>query len=149
MPMVEYNALMQGSAERVWSVLKQFGEIGQWHPAISASVIEDGQPDGMVGCIRRLTLQDGGILRERLMALDERNMLVSYRFEEAPLPLDNYVATVKLVPLTDQDTTVVQWLASFDTRDPDPHGLHAQSIRDLIVSGHENLQRHLALGHAR
>lgn len=144
MPIVKFNAVIDSQAERVWSVLKQFGEISQWYPAISQSVIEDGLPDGLVGCVRRLTLQDGAILRERLLLVDESRRMLSYRFEEAPLPLDRYVANVTLVPLTGQDKTVVQWAASFETREPDPQGLHAQAIRDLIVSGHESLQRYLA-----
>lgn len=143
MPMVEYSAVIDSEAQRVWSVLKQFGEISKWHPAIPESLIEDGQPDGLVGCIRRLTLQDGAILRERLLMVDERHLSFSYRFEEAPLPLDNYVATVKLVPLTGQAKTVVQWTASFETREPDPLGKHVAVVRELIVSGHECLQRYL------
>ncbi len=128
----------------MWSVLKQFGGISQWHPVISESLIEGDQADGLVGCIRRLTLQDGAVLRERLLMVDERDQTFSYCFEEAPLPLDNYIATVRLVRLTDQNKTVVQWTASFDTREPDPKGLQTQGIRELIISGHESLQRYLA-----
>lgn len=143
MAKVEYCALVDGEATRVWDVLKQFGQISKWHPAIPESIIEDGQPDGLVGCIRRLTLQDGAILREKLLAVDETNLLFSYRFEEAPLPLDNYVAIVKLLPLTGQKKTVVLWSASFDTRDPDPKGEQTAVIQSLIVGGHESLQRYL------
>ncbi|GAB7543106.1 SRPBCC family protein [Cupriavidus sp. 8B] len=143
MPTVEYSAVVDAQAGRVWSVLKKFGEISKWHPAIPESVIEAGQPDGMVGCIRRLTLQDGAILRERLLAVDESNLNFSYRFEEAPLPLDNYVAMVKLIPLTGQDKTVIQWSANFETREPDPQGQYAAAVQELIVTGHMSLQRHL------
>jgi len=141
--MVEYNAVVDSNAERVWGVLKQFGAISAWHPAIPESYIEDGQPDGLVGCIRRLTLQDGAILREQLLMLDARNRSFSYRFVESPLPLDNYVATVKLVPLTDHDKTVVQWIARFDTRDSDPRRVQTATVQELIVSGHTSLQRYL------
>lgn len=149
MPMVEYNAVIDSDAQRVWSVLKQFGEISKWHPAIPESIIEDDQPDGLVGCIRRLILQGGAVLRERLLMVDERHLTFSYRFEEAPLPLDNYVATVKLVPLTGQAKTVVQWTASFETREPDPRGKHVAAVRELVISGHESLQRYLSASQAR
>lgn len=143
MAKVEYCALIDGEATRVWDVLKHFGQISKWHPAIPESIIEDGQPDGLVGCIRRLTLQDGAVLREKLLAVDETNLMFSYRFEEAPLPVDNYVAIVRLLPLTGQDKTVVLWSASFDTRDPDPKGEQTAVIQSLIVGGHESLQRYL------
>ena len=149
MPKIEHNAVIGERAERIWSVLKRFGDIGHWHPAIAESAIEGGQPDGMVGCIRRLVLQDGAVLRERLLSVDEHTLSLSYRFEEAPLPLDNYIATVALVPLTDTDNTMVRWTASFDPRAADPQGVHTQGIRELIVSGHESLQRYLAATPAR
>lgn len=149
MPKVEYNAVIDAQAEHVWSVLRQFGGISQWHPAITQSLIEDNQPDGLVGCVRKLTLQDGDVLRERLLMVDECNLTFSYRFEEAPLPIDNYIATVRLVPLTGQVKTVVQWAASFETREPDPEGLHEQGIQDLIVSGHKSLASYLTTPQAR
>lgn len=56
MPIVKFSAVIDSDAGQVWNVLKKFGEISKWHPAIPKSVIEDGQPDGLVGSIRRLTL---------------------------------------------------------------------------------------------
>ncbi|WP_439862618.1 SRPBCC family protein [Pseudomonas antarctica] len=143
MATVTYTAVLDGGAERVWGVLKRFADISQWHPAITQSVIEDGQPDGLVGCIRRLTLQDGAILREQLLSVDAVNLQFSYRFVEAPLPVDNYVLTVRLIPLTGEDKTVIMWSATFDTRAPDPEGQWTSTIESLIVGGHDSLQLHL------
>ncbi|AZF37434.1 hypothetical protein C4J88_2651 [Pseudomonas sp. R4-39-08] len=143
MATVEYRALINGGADRVWDVLKHFGQISQWHPAIAESIIENGQPDGLVGCIRRLTLQDGAVLREKLLSVDEPDLQFSYRFVESPLPVDNYVATVRLIPLTGGDITVVLWSATFDTREPDPQGELTAAIESLIVGGHQSLQVYL------
>lgn len=143
MAKVEYRALINCNAEHVWSVLKQFGQISQWHPAISRSIIEGQLPDGLVGCIRRLTLQDGAVIREKLLAVDATNLQFSYRFEESPLPVDNYVATVRLISLTGEDKTVALWAATFDTREPDPQGQLSSTLESLIVGGHEALQRYL------
>lgn len=144
MPTVNYNAIVNADADHVWRVLKQFGQISTWHPAISQSEIEDGVSDGLAGCVRRLTLQDGGVLREQLLTMDDPRRSLSYRFLESPLPLDNYVANVSLVPLTDQATTVIQWTASFDVRDPDPQGQQLAVVKDLVISGHESLGQYLA-----
>lgn len=143
MPMVEFSAVLDGDSGRIWDVLKKFGEIHVWHPAITESHIEDNQADSLPGVIRMLRLQDGAIVRERLLAVDERNLTFSYRFEEAPLPLDNYVASVMLVPLSGQDKTFIKWSASFELREPDPQRQYEEAIRDLIVSGHDNLQNFL------
>lgn len=143
MPSIHYNAIVDSDSKRVWDVLKQFGGISKWHPAIPVSLIEGDQPDGLVGCVRRLTLQDGAILRERLLAVDESQLTFSYRFEEAPLPVDDYVMIVKLIPLCGQGKTVIQWQATFDNREPDPQGHQVEGIRSLIVGGHESLQAYL------
>lgn len=148
MPMVEFSAVIDSEAGCVWSVLKKFGEIHKWHPAITESSIENDQPDGLIGCVRQLKLLDGGIVRERLLSVDDRHRTLSYRFEEAPLPLDNYVGSVKLAPLTGQAKTFIQWSASFELRSPDPAGQYEALILDLIVSGNDSLQRFLSEANA-
>lgn len=144
MPMVEFSAVMDGDAAQVWTVLKKFGEIHKWHPSIADSTIEDGESDGLVGCIRRLTLADGALVRERLLSVDDRLLTLSYRFEEAPLPLDNYVASVRLFAITGEPRTFVHWSASFDLQDLKTSELYQQVIRDLIVNGHASLQSFVA-----
>lgn len=139
MPSIRYNAVVDTDAARTWSVIRQFGGISLWHPAIHESAIESGGTDGQVGCIRRLALQGGAVLRERLLAVDDSQLSLAYRFEEAPLPVDDYVMTIKLVPLTAQPRTVIQWLARFDLREPDPQGDLLESIRALIIGGHNSL----------
>jgi hypothetical protein len=112
--------------------------------SIDESVIESGGPGGLVGCVRRLTLQGGALLRERLLAVDDSHLSFAYCFEEAPLPVDNYVMTVELIPLTDQPRTVIRWKACFDLREPDPQSELLDSIRELIVGGHSSLATYLA-----
>ncbi|WP_180700031.1 SRPBCC family protein [Pseudomonas crudilactis] len=143
MPMVEFSAVLDGDAHRVWNVVKQFGEIQHWHPAIVSSHIEGGGAE-RVGCIRTLALTDGAVVRERLLSVDDSALMLSYRFEEAPLPLDNYVAGVKLVALTGQDKTLLSWSASFDVREPNDAEHYQALIRSLIVDGHNGLQALLA-----
>lgn len=143
MPSVEYSAVLDSDAEHVWGILKKFGEIQKWHPSIVESSIEDNQPDGRVGCIRKLTLADGAIVRERLMSVDDLNLILSYRFEQAPLPLDDYVATVKLALSTGQSKTFIQWSASFELQDSNTAEHYQELIRNLIVAGHNGLQAFL------
>ncbi|MHC5177210.1 SRPBCC family protein [Serratia rhizosphaerae] len=112
MPVVKFNATVQVEAGHVWKTLRQFGRISEWHPSISRSEIEENQPDGLPGCKRRLVLADGAVLREQLLMVDEGRQSLSYRFIESPLPVDNYVATVSLIPLSGRNETVIVWHAS-------------------------------------
>ncbi|MBC8999241.1 SRPBCC family protein [Pseudomonas sp. N40(2020)] len=140
MPMVDFSAVLNSDAQRVWSVVKQFGEIHKWHPSIAESSIEGGGPDGSVACVRKLTLTDGAVVRERLLSVDDRALTLSYCIEEAPLPLDNYVATVRLVAITGQEQTLVTWSACFDLQEPNTAEHYQALIRSLIVDGHKGLQ---------
>jgi len=144
MAKIEHCALVGQAADEVWSVLKQFGQISTWHPAIIASRIEGDLPDGMVGCVRHLTLDNGAVLREKLLAVDDSERRLSYRFEESPLPVDNYVATIRLTPVSDQAMTLIAWSASFDLREPDPQQQQTAAIHALIVGGHDSLKAYLA-----
>ena len=56
---------------------------------------------------------------------------------------DNYVLSVRLIPLTGEQKTVILWSATFDTREPDPQGQWTSTIESLIVGGHESLQLYL------
>lgn len=143
MPVVKFNATVQAEAGRVWKTLRQFGRISEWHPAISRSEIEENQPDGLPGCRRRLVLADGAVLREQLLMVDEGQQSLSYRFIESPLPVDNYVATVSLVPLSGRNETVIVWRASFEARSQNEAQKMEESVMELITSGHKSLAEFL------
>ncbi|MCR3713747.1 SRPBCC family protein [Citrobacter freundii] len=137
---VNYNALIDVDSSQVWQTLKAFGDISQWHPAIVQSSISDDKSDGVPGCIRTLSLTDGTVLLEKLLSMDDHNLQFSYCFEESPLPVDNYIATIKVIPISGKKQAAILWSATFDLRQPDPEGTHASIIYSLIVSGHQSLQ---------
>jgi len=143
MSVVKFNAVVKADTHRVWQTLSQFGRISKWHPAICSSEIEEKQPDGLPGCKRRLVLENGDVLREQLLMLDEGNQAFSYRFIESPLAVDNYVATVSLIPLTGKDETVIVWQASFEARSRHETQRMEEVVMDLIMSGHNSLADYL------
>lgn len=143
MSIVKFNAVVNADANRVWQTLSRFGRISEWHPAIRSSEIEAGQPDGMPGCKRHLVLENGDVLREQLLMLDEGNQAFSYRFIESPLAVDGYVATVSLTPLTGKNETVIAWQASFEARTRHENQKMEDVVLDLIMSGHNSLADYL------
>lgn len=82
-------------------------------------------------------------MTERLLAIDDRDRALSYKFEEAPLPLDNYVLRVSVTPLTGQKKSFIDWDASFDLREADPTKQYETLMADLIASGSKALGEHL------
>lgn len=71
-------------------------------------------PADKVGCIRNFTLKNGGRIREQLLALSDYDMSCTYCILESPMGVENYIATLKLTPITDHDRTFAEWSAEFD-----------------------------------
>ena len=55
----------------MWSRIRDFNGLPQWHPGIADSRIENNEPSDRVGCIRHFHTRDGGMIRERLLALSD------------------------------------------------------------------------------
>src|SRR5438445_13302724 len=86
----------------------------QWHPNIADSRIENGEASDRVGCIRSFHTRDGGLIRERLLALSDYDYSCTYAILESPMGVSNYLAVMRLVPITDGNRTFCEWTAEFD-----------------------------------
>jgi len=108
------SSVLEASADNVWSRIRDFNGLPQWHPLIADSRIENGQPADRIGCIRHFHLQDGGMIRERLLALSDYEYSCTYEILESPMGVTNYVATLKLTPVTDGMRCFAEWSAEFE-----------------------------------
>lgn len=114
MASVYVSSVIGAPADRVWQAIRDFNALPDWVPAVRESRIEGGQPSDRVGCVRAFRLEDGGFLRERLLALSDYDYSVSYSILESPMAVEDYIATLKLVPVTDGERTFAEWTAEFD-----------------------------------
>jgi Polyketide cyclase / dehydrase and lipid transport len=110
------STVIEASADRVWSMLRDFGALNRWHPAVIRSDIDRAQPQDRVGCIRSLRTGAGRELREQLLSLSDIEMSLSYCALETSIPLFNFFAQMRLVPITDVEGTFWRWEAKFTTR---------------------------------
>jgi NADPH:quinone reductase len=110
---VRRSTVIDAPVDEVWRILRDFNGHERWHPAIAESRIEDGRQADEVGCIRCFRLADGGVLREQLLRLSDRERSFTYCILEAPIPLIDYVASVRLRPVTDGHATFWDWQSSF------------------------------------
>lgn len=124
------SAVLDAPVEAVWSVVRDFNGLPDWHPAIARSEIEDGLDADAVGCVRRFWLRDGAMVRERLLSLSDREYTFSYNFETPAFPVENYRARVRLMPVTASDRTFAEWEATFDEAPGD-----AGKYVDIISTG--------------
>ena len=140
---VYVSSVIEASADNVWSRIRDFNALPLWHPAIADSRIENNEPSDRVGCIRHFHTRDGAMIRERLLALSDYDFSCSYEILESPMGVANYVATIKLTPVTDGNRCFAEWSAEFDCAEGREAELTEQIGNGVFLSGLNALKRTL------
>lgn len=96
--------------ERVWAAIGGFCDIGSWLPLVAkCEMTEAGGKK-----LRTLTTGDGGVLVETLERWDDPGMSYTYRIQSSPLPVENYISTIKVSG--EGGVSTVEWSSSFDAK---------------------------------
>jgi NADPH:quinone reductase-like Zn-dependent oxidoreductase len=140
------STVIDAPIARVWAVLRDFNSHDRWHDVVAASRIEGDERGDQVGCVRSFALKDGNRIREQLLTLSDSEHMSTYCIVEATVPLDRYVATVTLKPVTDGDRTFWHWESTFATPPGRERELHEMVARDVYEAGFANLRRYLSQG---
>ena len=143
---VRKSTVVDAPIGAVWNVLRDFNGHHRWHPIVAESAIEDGRAADEIGCVRRFRLRQGGWLREQLLKLSDRDHSFTYCILEAPLPLYDYVATVRLKPVTDGGGTFWEWRSSFGTPLGEEAALAALVGEQVYEAGFDAVKTQLGLG---
>lgn len=138
------STVIDATAEAVWAKIRDFNGLPDWYPeVIATSEIEDGKAGDQVGAVRSFTLQDGTHLREQLRSHSDETRSYSYDFQKTPFDVDNYLATIRVTPVTDGGKAFVEWWTTFDCdRDKQEHwtGFFANEI---FQNGFEALKKRM------
>jgi hypothetical protein len=84
------------------------------------------------------------MIRERLLALSDYDYTCTYEILESPMGVANYVATLKLTPVTDGGRTFAEWSAEFDCAEGREHELNELIGNGVFQGGFDALKRHFA-----
>lgn len=136
------STVINASAADVWDRIRDFNGLPKWHPRIRDSRIEDALPADKVGCIRNFNLQNGDNIREQLLGMSDYDMFQSYAILESPMPLTDYVATLRLTPVTDGERCFAEWSAEFDCDPNDEAELTSGIGTNVFQGGFDALKRH-------
>jgi Polyketide cyclase / dehydrase and lipid transport len=142
-PHIVKSTIVNAPTDTVWNLLRDFNGHDRWHPAVATSAIERAQAADKIGCVRRFKLKDGSELREQLLALSDLEQTFSYSLLDTPIPMFNYVAHVRLLPVTDGDRTFWQWESRFTTRPDDRENITQMVAEQIYQAGFEAIRRHL------
>ena len=132
---VRRSTVLDAPIDTVWQILRDFNGHESWHPAVTASSIEERDSADSVGAVRCFRLVDGAYVREQLLALSDRETSFAYCILEAPVQLRNYVASVRLRSVTSDDTCLWEWRATFDPPVSEREKLKRFVTQDIIEAG--------------
>ena len=122
MSSVSMSTPLGAPAAAVWGTIRDFNAFSKFLPLIATSTMNGSG----VGAVRNLTLQDGAEVAERLESFDENQRTLSYRILSAPLPLENYIATMR-VEDRPNGRCELQWSSTFE-----PKGAPEADVKALI-----------------
>ncbi len=141
MARVYISSVIDAPVAKVWERVRDFNALPRWHPRIRESRIENGEPSDRVGCVRDFHLQNGDRIREKLLGLSDYDYFCTYAILESPMPLTGYVATLRLTPITDGDSTFAEWTAEFDCAPEEEEGLIDGIGTNVFLAGFNALKR--------
>ena len=142
MPRIFVSSVISAEASAVWDRIRDFNAMPKWHPRIRDSRIEDALPSDKIGCIRNFHLQNGETIRERLIGMSDYDLFQSYAMLEGPQPWWDYMATLRLTPITDGNRTFAEWSAEFSCDPKDEADLTAGTATNVFQGGFDALKRH-------
>jgi hypothetical protein len=134
------STVINAPIDKTWKIIRDFGDLDNWHPAISNCRIENNDPGDKIGCIRSFDFKDGGSLKEQLVALDDLEHSFTYTMLESIIPIKNYVSTLYLLPIDDKKWTYAAWTAEFNCLSTEENKLTEMVKNAVFYSGFNGLK---------
>src|SRR5262245_28654433 len=95
------------SADKVWKLIGGFNSLPDWSPNILRSEATEG------GRVRHLAASNGVTIVERLEKFDNATRSYSYSIVQAPFPITDYLATIRVHDKAAGSQCRVDWSGTF------------------------------------
>lgn len=112
-----YNSIVvDAPCEKVWETIRKFHDLS-WAAGVVAGVEIKGDLKGdQIGAKRIIN----DAFHETLLTLDDDRRTFSYSIDDGPDPLaegtfSNYVGSVAVSPVTENNTTFVEWQSTYES----------------------------------
>lgn len=138
------SRVLSAGADQVWDYVRDFNNTPEWLPISSESDIEDGKRSDQVGCVRRVVLGNGAVVRERLVAMHDGQRWAQYDLLDSPFPVRSYRATLHVHPVTANGSTFIEWTGTFDCDATDTATYEALFSDDVYEAGLAELEKRFA-----
>ncbi|MEH2553817.1 ketosteroid isomerase-like protein [Bradyrhizobium algeriense] len=135
---LSYRADVDGTPSAVWAAIGPFCAIKDWLPQVGAC-IEDGKSPPT----RTVVTEDGkAAFVETQTARDDAKYSYSYNFRATPLPVRQYVSTIKVVA-NGKDTSTVIWSSTY-TPEPGKEKDASDGLLAIYEAGLTSIKARLA-----
>jgi mxaD protein len=126
---------IKAPVDKVWATVKDFDSLNKWHPGFSNDQLVSGT-NNTVGAVRKLTIKDGPVITEKLLAFDDAAHSFRYMITDSPLPITRYSSTVTVSAGAGGMTKVV-WSGRFRRKNTSDNPPEAESDAGVtkLVSG--------------
>ena len=131
-----YNSATVGApSDRVWNALKDFHEM-PWATDVITKLEKVGTQDGSTPGAKRI-LND--LFHETLLSMDDNKMEFTYSIDDGPGPVAkdavrNYVVTVTVRPVTNDNTAFVEWQSTYESSNDKAVGDFCDPVYQALLS---------------
>jgi hypothetical protein len=130
---VEKTIVIKAEPAKVWAIVKDFGGMHKWHPAVASTKLEKKGED----TYRTLTLKGGGVINEKLRSADDATMKLKYEIVDSSLPFTDYNSILGVAAGPNAGETVVTWTGRFyrlyKLNPPIPEGQDDKTAVDSVT----------------
>ena len=106
---VEKSIVIKAPPAKVWAMIKDFGNMQAWHPAIASTKLEKKGDETH----RTLTLKSGGEINEKLRSADDKDMKLKYEITGGVAPVADYNSVITVAAGPGAGESTVTWVGRF------------------------------------
>ncbi len=111
---VEKTITIKAPPAKVWALVKDFGNMQVWHPAVASDKLEQKKDEnGDMATFRTLTLKGGGEIYEKLRGADDAAMKLRYEIDGGVAPVADYNSYMLVTAGPGAGESTVTWVGRF------------------------------------
>ncbi|MGE0384991.1 MAG: SRPBCC family protein [Gammaproteobacteria bacterium] len=138
------SEVIKAPIDAVWDLIRDFGGWPAWMPSMQGCVLEDGKRGDQVGVLRSLSMADGQSPKSMLVGLSDLDHTIAYRvLMPDGVPLVDYVATIRLRPVTLPGWTFIEWIGEMDVVGADRNATLDAMLQTYYIPWVRDLKRQI------
>lgn len=143
------EVVIKAEPTKVWALVKDFGGMHKWHPAVESTTTETKADEAGTELLHRtLTLKGGGTILEKQTINADEEMKLEYRIVEGALPVSGYRAIMQVKAGPGAGESTLTWTGRFynkankvDAPAGEDNATAVKAVEGVYDSGLENLKK--------